>query len=144
MKKFIWLCGVMHMSCLCNGQPLQHHLWKHRVVLVFASNEQDDAFQRQYRLWTTEPGEVTDRQLILYQIFKKGGIDPEGKDLSPVTLKPLIARYGPLPDEGLKFVLIGKDGTVKMEHQHVVTMTELFARIDQMPMRRMEMQRQKN
>ena len=45
---------------------------------------------------------------------------------------------------GSKLVLIGKDGTVKMEQQAVLHMADLFARIDRMPMRRAEMRQQKN
>jgi hypothetical protein len=123
---------------------LQQHLWEHRVVLLLSPDKEEPAFRQQIGLWTATPEEVTDRDLVLYQLFQHSGTEPGGTPLQPEVLKRLTNRYGPVPEQGLKFVLIGKDGTVKMEREVVVPMQELFGRIDQMPMRRAEMRRRKN
>ena len=123
---------------------MQQHLWEHRVVLLLAPDKEEPAFRQQIDLWTATPEEVTDRDLVLYQIFPDAGTGPEGAPLPLETLRSLSHKYGPVPEQGLKFVLIGKDGTIKTEREAVVPMQELFGRIDQMPMRRAEMRRRKN
>lgn len=144
MKKFVWFIGAMVSAQLLNAQPLQSHLWQHRVVLLLSPDAEEAAFRQQLDLWTAQPEEVTDRDLVLYQIFPDAGTGPGGAPLPPETLRLLIHKYGPVPEKGLKFVLIGKDGTVKTEREAAVPMQELFGCIDQMPMRRAEMRRRKN
>ena len=144
MKKFVWLSFFYFLVNALGAQPLQHHTWKDRVVLLLAPDAQEGSFKEQYGLWTAQPGEVTARNLVLYQVFKKEGTGPDGKALQPEQLRQLIDKYGPVPAKGSKLVLIGKDGTVKMEQQAVLHMADLFARIDRMPMRRAEMRQQKN
>lgn len=144
MKKVIWFFGSLFITHLGSAQPLQSHLWEHRVVILLAPMEQEPAFRQQYDLWTAQAGEVTERDLVLYRLFPGSGIGPEGNGLRPGQFNNLINRYGPIPEDGLKFILIGKDGTVKMEQHGTVAMQELFVRIDGMPMRRAEMRKQKN
>ncbi|MEQ8702439.1 MAG: DUF4174 domain-containing protein [Phaeodactylibacter sp.] len=144
MKKFIWLVGSLFVAHLGSAQPLKPHLWKHRVVVLLAPTEQEAVFKQQLALWTAQPEEVTDRDLVLYQIFNHGGLGPGNEPLEATSRAVLIKKYGPLPEDGLKFLLIGKDGGVKLEKEAIVAMPELFARIDQMPMRQTEMRRRKN
>lgn len=144
MKKFVWFVGSLLFAHLGSAQPLQEHLWQHRVVLLLAPDAEEAALKQQLNLWTATPEEVTDRDLVLYQLFQHSGTGPGGTPLQPEVLRLLTNRYGPVPEQGLKFVLIGKDGTVKTEQQAVVPMQELFGRIDRMPMRRSEMRRSKN
>lgn len=144
MKKFIWLFGAMVSAQFGNAQPLQSHLWQHRVVLILAPDAEEAAFRQQIDLWTSRPEEVTDRGLVLYQLFQTTGLGPESEALEPESFSALIRKYGPVPENGLKLVLIGKDGSVKMEREEVTKMQELFGRIDQMPMRRAEIRRRKN
>lgn len=144
MKKFVWFIGSLLFAHLGSAQPLQQHLWEHRVVLMLAPDKEEPAFRQQIDLWTATPEEVTDRDLVLYQLFSDAGIAPGGASLRPEIRTSLLDKYGPVPESGLKFVLIGKDGTVKTEQDDVVLMSELFGRIDQMPMRRAEMRRRKN
>lgn len=144
MKKFVWFTGALLFAHLGSAQPLQQHHWQHRVVLLLAPDAEEAAYKQQLGLWTATPEEVTDRDLVLYRLFQHSGIGPGRQTLSPDRFRALVDTYGPIPEQGLKFVLIGKDGTVKTEREAVVSMQELFGRIDQMPMRRAEMRRRKN
>lgn len=129
---------------LGSAQPLEAHLWKHRIVLLLAPDAELPALQQQYNLWTAEPEKVTDRDLVLYRLFRESGIGPDGSPLQPELFQALLHKYGPVAADGLKVILIGKDGTIKLEQASVVQMSALFARIDGMPMRRAEMRRKKN
>ncbi|MEO0341702.1 MAG: DUF4174 domain-containing protein, partial [Bacteroidota bacterium] len=56
--------------------------------------------------------------------------------------KELIQAYKKQKDSFL-FILIGKDGGVKLRSTSVVPLDDLFALIDGMPMRRAEIRRKK-
>ncbi len=64
------------------------------------------------------------------------------RDLVVLTGTPGMARRFGLPSApGFAFVLVGKDGGVKLVRRTFVSRRELFALIDAMPMRRAEMGR---
>ena len=46
-----------------------------------------------------------------------------------------------VPEDDFKFILVGKDGTVKLRSNQTVSGVDLFALIDSMPMRGEEMRR---
>lgn len=68
------------------------------------------------------------------------GAQEEGEALPEGAAKALRERFGPKSGH-LVLVLVGKDGGEKMRARGLIEMRRFFERIDQMPMRRREMRR---
>ena len=143
MKKFILLLSSIMMLKFVGAQNLDDHLWKDRVILLFASSPQQPHFQEQLGILTKEAEEVTARELVLYTIFPERGQQPGGGALSFTQARGLFHTYGITPGAGFAFLLIGKDGTEKLRKKEPVSAQELFSLIDSMPMRQAEMRRKR-
>ena len=113
--------------------PLASYRDKKRVLLLFAPTEQDAAYQTQRRLWKGEEAGFKERQLVVLPLFANG--------YSP-SAAPLANRFNVDP-QTFAIVLIGKDGHNAFQGKEPVPVDALYRRIDAMPMRREEMQRQK-
>lgn len=92
--------------------------WKARPVVVFGSGPLADRQRRELR----DPG-VRARDIVVL----KG--------------TPQMARRLRVQPKGFLFVLVGKDGGVKLTSRSLVSRKRLFGIIDAMPMRRDEMRR---
>lgn len=122
--------------------PLAKHHWQHRVLLLFAEAPTSSVIQEQLSLLRKQPNELTDRDLVIYQIGVDQGVMPSGKKLSSEDILALRQKYA-ADQPAFRFILIGKDGGEKWRTDQRATTDELFNRIDRMPMRRAEMRRQK-
>ena len=123
------------------AQLLSEHHWKDRVILLFAPDHQHAELARQLHLLTQFNNQVTERDLVTYQIFsKQSGIHPSGKEIREAETEDFFHHYQ-VDKETFTFILVGKDGTVKLRRTKVVDLEELFSLIDGMPMRRAEMRR---
>ncbi len=83
-----------------------------RVLDVYAKNAYDPNFIEQLRLLKAEPRGLKERDVVIRQHF---GIP------------------------GFKITLTGKDGGEKYRSTKILTLTQLYAIIDAMPMRKQEM-----
>ena len=142
MKKRLLLLVLLAISSAVSAQMLQKHLWEDRVILLFASNQEQSLLKKELHLLTLSSAEVTERDLLIYQIFPGGGIPPDGGLIGAPEVRTLYDSYDVAQAEAFTFILIGKDGTVKLRENSLVKTARLFALIDQMPMRRAEMRRQ--
>lgn len=134
-----FLCGAALWA-----QPLRAHLWESRPLILAANRADAPTLKRQLAILTCHREEVTARDLVVYQILPEHGLSPSGQKLTPQQHAGLLEAYGPFPPEQLTVVLIGKDGTVKLRQEGLVTNESLWDLIDGMPMRKKEMQREKN
>ncbi|EPX78364.1 DUF4174 domain-containing protein [Salipiger mucosus] len=98
--------------------------WDKRPVLVFAPSGDSADYARQIALFEAAEAGLAERDIVVLS------------DVSPD--RPGMLRQGFSP-AGLKIVLVGKDGGVKLEQDRILRPAELFATIDAMPMRRREM-----
>ncbi len=133
-----FLCGVAVWA-----QPLRAHLWESRPLILAANRADAPTLQGQLAILTQHQGEVTARDLVVYQIFPEYGLSPSGQALTPQQHAGLLKAYGPFSADQLTVVLIGKDGTVKLRQEGLVAHEALWGLIDGMPMRKIEMQREK-
>ena len=119
--------------------PLSKYLWKQRVIIIY-SPTLDAQHQKQLaELTQAEPG-ITDRDLVILSLFSTSGYGPKKEPLEVQDQRFLKQAYIAPKDE-FRFLLIGKDGGVKLDRTEMITPTELFAVIDKMPMRINEMKR---
>jgi hypothetical protein len=143
MKSFFILISSLIFINMGFTQPLSDHRWQERVILLFASDDESLQLCEQLELLTSQMAEVTSRDLLIYQVFKDDGRGPGQTAIDRQKVNALRRHYQVEADVPFQFILIGKDGGVKMRSSAIVSMQSLFARIDAMPMRQVEMKRQK-
>ncbi len=125
------------------SQLIEQHRWKHRVILLFAGDAQNKTLQKQLKLFGENTSGMNDRELVVYRIFEEQGKKPGNKELTAGEVRQLRDRYE-APAQGFTFLLIGKDGTVKLRENELVAIERLFGLIDSMPMRKAEMRRKED
>jgi hypothetical protein len=118
--------------------PLADLQWRDRVLLVFASSE-DDA-RPQLEPLMRRAAELEDRDLVLISIIGDRARVLAGRayGLSATALRD---GYGIAAEAPLTVILIGKDGGEKRRSTRALSGDELFGTIDAMPMRRQEMEK---
>lgn len=118
---------LLGLANSAQAQDLSVHLWEKRPVLVFADNSEDEAYYKQMKMLNSNSAALRDRDIVIFG------------DNIPSQNASLRKKYKP---KGFTFILIGKDGGVKLRSSKSVSMSRLFAMIDAMPMRRREIQNQ--
>ena len=120
---------------------LQQLRWKHRVLVISASDSDDAVLQAQLDLLATRRAEFAERDMLLVTLLDDSNAIAGNQRLTRDDVAR--ARAELRIDEGEFAVrLIGKDGGVKLASSDVVPIEEVFGLIDGMPMRRREMQEQ--
>ena len=121
-----------------DAAPLMPDLtWKKRVLLVFSPDEHNTGFQRQQSILQAIEGGLSERDMIVVRAFADDRVvlDEQSHAQSAANF---YQRFAVNSDE-FRVILVGKDGTVKLDRDGVVSGADLFALIDSMPMRRYEM-----
>jgi hypothetical protein len=118
---------------------LSEFRWNHRVLLLFDRSPDDPVHADLLADWRQRTFEVSDRNLLLIRIHEEGGSLAGGSRLSASAASKLRAQFDVRPGQPTA-ILIGKDGGEKLRLP-TVELSELFERIDVMPMRRAEMLR---
>ena len=110
--------------------------WKKRAVAVFAPNRAHPALTRQHRILEQASCGVRERDIRIVLAIGEGSliVDGQSRGSAAASLRSLYR----IDADAFEFLLIGKDGAVKLRRQAPVSTDELFARIDAMPMRRSE------
>lgn len=103
---------------------------QNRVVLIFASSPEDAHYLEQQRFFKRAASGLAERDLIVVAIAQADD-----------AAESLRRAFGIARAE-FAVVLLGKDGGEKKRFKRPVTPDELFALIDQMPMRQREMREQ--
>jgi len=117
--------------------------WKHRLVFVFAPSITDRSYLKQEDEFEEKEDELNDRDIIVFKLIEIGPSMMGEKSLTNEQQSYLRHKFE-VPAEVYRFVLIGKDGTVKLRAKQAVPSSDLFDLIDRMPMRQEEMRRKTN
>lgn len=139
MRSFLVLSFLLFTYCTGMSQSLrQQHQWEDRVILIFAQSTANPLYQQQQKLLQANEEELDDRDLVVYSLFKQKAIKPGGEVMTRKWAEQLSKKYN-RAKKTFFFVLLGKDGGMKLLSDEVVEMEQLFGLIDSMPMRRAEM-----
>jgi hypothetical protein len=122
---------------------LERYEWKNRLLLVFAPSQDHTAYQELVQGLNSAEEELADRDLVVFHLFEGKTGYVFGDAIRPESVTTLRERYDP-ERGGLTLVLIGKDGAEKARQVGDYNLEALFRRIDEMPMRKPEMRRDKN
>ena len=102
---------------------LAEFVWLNRLIVVFADTNRDPAFQKQMELLLERPGELAARDVVVI-------IDTDPANPTAIRLK--------LRPRGFGFVLIDKDGQVKMRKPAPWDVRAISRSIDKTPLRQQE------
>ena len=142
MKTMI-LLSLMALAQFASGQNdlLKPYRWENRIVLLFGSPS-DASVQKQLAELKKDPAGMADRDLLVFHVDKKETrlINPSSNP--ELSAKQLRSRYNKGKNT-FRYILIGKDGGVKLNEREFVANTRLFSIIDAMPMRQREMREKK-
>jgi hypothetical protein len=111
--------------------------WEKRVLLVFTSDEQNADFQRQQTILQEIERGLSERDMTVIRVFSDDRVvlDEQSHAQSSASFYRRFAVHS----NEFRVILVGKDGTVKLDRDNAVSGADLFALIDSMPMRRDEM-----
>jgi len=120
------------------GQSLSDYQWQNRLLLV-VTNKDDQNTRMQLALMGEYNREVQDRKLIIIKVLPNGYYNDQSEVW--VTNSALYSVYSS-KKSAFQIFLIGLDGRVKLRTQHPVHPKEIFELIDQMPIRKRELDEQ--
>ena len=118
---------------------LDKYRWKNRLVLIFAPSKEDSFYLEQKSEFEGKSDEFEDRDIIMIELLKTG-ISTVAEVPLTYNQQSLLRKKFHVVDDFV-FILIGKDGTVKLRAKQPVLCDEIFSLIDSMPMRKEEMRR---
>mgnify|MGYP000949496352 CR=1 FL=1 len=107
---------------------LDAYAWDKRPIVVFANSDRDPRFVEQMDMLRGMPQELLDRDVIVL-------IDTDPAQNSAIRQK--------LHPRDFSFVLIGKDGQIKLRKPFPWDVREISRAIDKMPMRQREIKASK-
>ena len=138
------MCFLFLTSKFVFAQNLLDSLtWKNRVVLIFSPNLTDKTLQKQIvEIKNDLPGHQ-ERDLKVFFVLPDRLLDFQQKKLSEKDYTHVKERFH-LSSKSFQFILIGKDGGQKMSASQLVPNPKLFAIIDAMPMRKVEINKKSN
>ena len=145
MRKFVLTIVLTVYSLGCsqaqNTAIVKNYTWKNRLILLFASQEDDSLLREQYtKLYSTESA-LVERDIVVFTILPDQVISHE-ETKGTKSADGLREQYQ-VGDE-FCVILIGKDGSEKFRSSKVASTRKLFAIIDAMPMRQREARERKN
>jgi len=103
---------------------LEEFLWLNRLIVVFADTERDPAFQKQIALLQEHSADLTERDVVII-----ADVDPANPSEIRQKLRP----------RGFGFVLIDKDGLVKLRKASPWDTREISRSIDKTKLRQQEL-----
>ena len=121
---------LLAASATASVDVLRDYLWTNRVIVTFSANETAPERLLLLRQIAQHPCEFRKRDLVHIDLIS-GSVDYQ-------SLSQRFAMDG----KDFKLVLIGKDGKIKL-HTTAVSLEDIFALIDTMPMRKKEMRGEK-
>lgn len=123
-------------ALLAQTNPLEGERWKTRPVVVVVPQDSDPLLAKvRTALGETAGREAfRERDMVLYTVVAGQGRRNE-QPLEPARTAALLKALTLDAQGPAAFVLVGKDGGVKLREGAAVDLNEVFAEVDRMPMR---------
>ena len=149
MTSTLRICFLL-MGCLSfivmEGQNLEDHKCENRILIVKTSDIQSKKYREQLKEFDDAAEALKDRKFVVYHII---GEDFDSVDYTNPALntsgKTSQVLSSKVFNENLNFevILVGLDGSIKLQQIEVIKKEALFDIVDAMPMRSSEMRRNK-
>ena len=137
MTMLLLLC--LHLPLVVIAVDLDSHLWRERLLFLIAPSAEDPMAVHQLETLNKRVDALNDRDLKIFQLYENSPSLFEDKKLSDREAQEFRSRLRIEP-ETRALILIGKDGSIKRHAAIDIGLREIFMQIDDMPMRRKEMQ----
>jgi hypothetical protein len=124
------------------AQQVEDFKWKKRVLIVKTSELSNGTFSKQIEALSNEKKALIERKLVLYKV-KNGDIElidfelNKQKVLNKIEVETKNKFFESV--NGFEVTLIGLDGRIKLRQNKFLSVEELSALIDVMPMRQSEL-----
>lgn len=130
------------MNNLAYSQPtaLEKFLWKNRLLLYSLEGVPEPSYTRLKKSIEKKQIDIKERDLIVSIFSPSDGDTLAELDIDESGAAELM-KWAELKSHEPLFLLIGKDGGIKMRGGIDTPLTEIFKKIDSMPMRKREMQK---
>ena len=122
------------------NKVMQSLLHDHRVLIIFTPAADQEHYAAQNTILAQQPAGLDERDMVIIRVVAPDTVTMDG-DRAVNMVNSFQERYAVKPDQ-FRTVLVGKDGSVKLEQSTPVTTDTLFNLIDAMPMRQYEMLKQ--
>ena len=123
-----WLLLILLCSNAMLAQDIAKYQWKNRVIIVFGNGDNDPRVNEQIQALKSYSNEISEREIII--------LLPQNSGERMGLMKRLD-----LNQDFTGLILIGKDGSIKLQEDLIVEPLTLFSLIDTMPMRRAEIRK---
>lgn len=143
-KKLVWFILLVQPLLIVNSQVINDKLiedyrWENRLLLIFSPTITNARFDDIYKAVQQNQPEVHDRDLKVFYLIKNGQSSVDGNNINKETASAIREKYV-ITDDEVTLILIGKDGGEKLRQRNDISLNEIFNRIDQIPMRKAEME----
>jgi hypothetical protein len=133
----------MQLAASTVGDPLETLVWERRVLVVLAPAPGDERAEETFQRLKARACEVDDRDLTAALAPQRGEGWIDDRPLTRAEVYALRTRFRAGVDDFV-VVLVGKDGGEKLRLTEPPSLDQVFALIDEMPMRRAEMRARTN
>jgi hypothetical protein len=120
-------------------------LQRGRPVILFARDPASPLLAQQLELLGADPAGLKERMVTVTRIISdQGHASATGTAHNPSVTRQFQSQFNVDPEEPFLFILVGKDGGVKLRSRQVVGLDQLYGLIDSMPMRQREIRQSRN
>lgn len=120
-----------------SNDPLSQYIWKNRILIIHEL-EGDANVRATINAIDLTREEFVDRDMILVHL-KPDEVRIDSKLSTDKEAAYLRSKYP--ADNKNRFILIGKDGGIKLDQYEKLNVLEVYQLIDSMPMRKSEMRK---
>jgi hypothetical protein len=126
-------------SSMAQQNPLSKYQWKNRILVIYASDTNDAKNQEQQNKYNLSKAEYYERDLLVFRLSDNNLRNLTNSIYMGTNISALKEFLSIENNDNFKVFLIGKDGSIKLQSEQVLSNQKLFTTIDGMPMRRNEM-----
>ncbi|WP_315125954.1 DUF4174 domain-containing protein [Comamonas antarctica] len=128
--------ALLATAALAEPHPLEGERWKTRPVVVVVPRDSDPLLAKLRAALDATSGREAfrERDMVLYTVVAGKG-SRNDQPLAPAHTAALLQALELDAQGPAAFVLVGKDGGVKLREGAGVDLNEVFAEVDRMPMR---------
>lgn len=130
LQIFVFLIGAACASLGTRSVQLPDDLiYQNRLLLIFTPRQDLPLYQREEAMYVRNVEGLAARDVQVYRLFPRSGLNPENKRLNSAQVLSLRRKHR-VKEEQFLHILVGKDGEVKLRKEGVLIPEDLFACID--------------
>lgn len=131
--------SLLSFTAMAQMDGLSKHQWEHRLLLLVGEQELPQ-MQQQIEILRLQEKGLEERRLLVYQVTANQYRYIVTQESKWKAGNSLYQSYA-MPSKPFRVILIGLDGGIKKSQHQPISTNALFGLIDQMPMRRSELNR---